>query len=133
MTDEGNVRDWLSWMVRAAQTLKLSPTSDTLKSVFLRLLPVDYVAQTVAILSLSREVPSKLYTRVCLTLIILSLYIIIVIGTPKECSSDVFFAYHLVNSDDAKSYQEFFNCLKRVCPNLKETGEAPSTKSFSPL
>ena len=76
MTGEGNVRDWLSWMVRAAQTLKLAPTSDALKSVFLRLVPVDYVAQTVTILSLSREVPSKLYTLVCLTLIILSLYIL---------------------------------------------------------
>ena len=80
------------------------------------------------------EVPSKLYTHVCLTLIILSLYIyLILIGIPKECSSDVFFAYHLVNSDDAISYQEFFNCLKRVCPILKETGETSSTKSFSLL
>ena len=73
MTGEGNVRDWLSWMVRSAQSLKLAPTSDALKSVFLRLVPVDYVAQAIAILSLSREVPSKLYTLVCLTLIILVL------------------------------------------------------------
>ena len=74
VTGECNVRDWLSWMVRAAQTLKLATTiaSDALKSVFLHLVPVNYVAQTIAILSLSHEVPSKLYTRVLCNMYVLS-------------------------------------------------------------
>ena len=61
------------------------------------------------------HVPSK-FIHTCLFNFnyTLSIYIIL-IGTPKECNSDVFFAYHLVNSDDAISYyQEFFNCFKSV-------------------